>query len=59
VSHPSLKDSAADYLREQILTGRLTPGTKIDQDEISEALGVTTASSAWWRGWRRAAPRRL
>ena len=32
VSHPSLKDSAADYLREQILTGQLTPGTKIDQD---------------------------
>ena len=41
VSHPSLKDSAADYLREQILTGRLTPGTKIDQDEISDALGVS------------------
>jgi DNA-binding GntR family transcriptional regulator len=40
-SHPSLKQSAADYLREQILTGRLTPGTKIDQDEISEALGVS------------------
>ena len=96
VSHPSLKDSAADYLREQILTGQLTPGTKIDQDEISDALGVsrlpvrealielaneglvdavpgaarsspdssaptsstTTASSDWWRGWRRAAPRR-
>ncbi len=41
VSHPSLKDSAADYLREQILTGQLTPGTKIDQDEISDALGVS------------------
>ena len=40
-SHPSLKDSAADYLREQILTGQLTPGTKIDQDEISDALGVS------------------
>ena len=40
-SHPSLKESAADYLREQILTGRLTPGTKIDQDEISEALGIS------------------
>jgi DNA-binding GntR family transcriptional regulator len=40
-SHPSLKDSAADYLREQILTGRLTPGTKIDQDEISAALGIS------------------
>ena len=41
VSHPSLKDSAADYLREQILTGQLTPGTKIDQDEISAALGIS------------------
>ena len=40
-SHPSLKDSAADYLREQILTGQLPPGTKIDQDEISEALGIS------------------
>jgi len=40
-SHPSLKDAAADYLREQILTGRLTPGTKIDQDEVSVALGIS------------------
>jgi DNA-binding GntR family transcriptional regulator len=41
VSHPSLKDAAAAYLRQQILTGKLTPGTKIDQDEISEALGMS------------------
>ena len=41
VNHPSLKDRAAAYLREQILTGQLTPGTKIDQDEISEALGIS------------------
>jgi DNA-binding GntR family transcriptional regulator len=40
-SHPSLKRSTASYLREQILTGRLTPGTKIDQDEIGAALGVS------------------
>ncbi len=40
-THPSLKDAAADHLREQILTGRLTPGTKIDQEEISEALGFS------------------
>ena len=26
VNHPSLKDTAAAYLREQILTGKLTPG---------------------------------
>jgi DNA-binding GntR family transcriptional regulator len=41
ISHPSLKDAAAAYLREQILTGKLKPGTKIDQDEISEALGMS------------------
>jgi DNA-binding GntR family transcriptional regulator len=41
VNHPSLKDAAAEYLRQQILTGKLPPGTKIDQDEISEALGMS------------------
>src|SRR5438093_2024313 len=41
VNHPSLKDAAAAYLRQQILTGKLTPGTKIDQDEVSEALGMS------------------
>src|SRR6478609_11377442 len=41
VNHPSRKDAAAAYLREQILTGQLPPGTKIDQDEISEALGIS------------------
>jgi DNA-binding GntR family transcriptional regulator len=41
VNHPSLKDAAAAYLREQILTGKLTPGTKIDQDEVSAALGMS------------------
>ena len=40
-THPSLKDAAAAYLREEILTGRLVPGTKIDQDEISRALGMS------------------
>ena len=41
ISHPSLKDTAAAYLREQILTGKLRPGTKVDQDEISVALGMS------------------
>jgi DNA-binding GntR family transcriptional regulator len=41
ISHPSLKDAAAAYLREQILTGRLKPGTKVDQDEVSEMLGMS------------------
>jgi DNA-binding GntR family transcriptional regulator len=37
----TLKDTAAAYLREQILTGKLVPGSKIDQYEISEALGMS------------------
>lgn len=41
MTRPSLKDAAAAYLREEILTGRLVPGTKIDQDEISQALGMS------------------
>lgn len=41
INHPSLKDTAAAYLREQILTGQLRPGTKVDQDEISETLGMS------------------
>ena len=41
VNQPSRKDAAAAYLREQILTGKLTPGTRVDQDEISEALGMS------------------
>jgi DNA-binding GntR family transcriptional regulator len=41
VYHPSLKDTAAAYLREQILTGTLRPGTKVDQDEISVTLGMS------------------
>ena len=41
INHPSLKDTAAAYLREQILTGTLRPGTKVDQDEISAALGMS------------------
>jgi DNA-binding GntR family transcriptional regulator len=41
ISHPSLKDTAAAYLREQILTGELRPGTKVDQDEVSVALGMS------------------
>jgi DNA-binding GntR family transcriptional regulator len=41
ISHPSLKDTAAAYLREQILTGKLRPGAKVDQDEVSVALGMS------------------
>jgi DNA-binding GntR family transcriptional regulator len=41
VDHPSLKERAAAYLRDQILTGKLAPGTRIDQAEMSEALGIS------------------
>jgi len=41
INHPSLKDTAAAYLREQILAGALRPGAKVDQDEISVALGMS------------------
>ena len=39
--HRSLKELAAAYLREQILTGKLAPGAKVDQDQISEMLGIS------------------
>src|SRR5579863_3507931 len=41
VTHRSLKDLAAAHIRELILTGKLAPGTKVDQDQISEALGIS------------------
>ncbi len=40
-SHPNLKDKAAAYLRNEILTGRLRPGAKIDQEEVADALGIS------------------
>lgn len=40
-SHPSLKDRASDFIREQILTGVFPPGGKVDQDEISRALNMS------------------
>ncbi|MFZ9017431.1 MAG: GntR family transcriptional regulator, partial [Ilumatobacteraceae bacterium] len=36
-----LADEVAAYVRGLILTGSLKPGTKIDQDAICEALGVS------------------
>ncbi len=40
-THPNLKDTAADHIREQILTGAFRPGTKVDQDEIAITLGIS------------------
>ena len=39
--HPTLKESAALLLREQILTGKLKPGAKIDQNGFAAALGMS------------------
>ena len=39
--HPNLKDKAATYLRDEILTGGLKAGEKIDQEEIADRLGMS------------------
>lgn len=38
---PNLKDEAAKYLRDRILSGKLRPGEKVDQDAIAEELGIS------------------
>ena len=40
-THPNLKDTAADHIREQILNGAFRPGAKVDQDEIATTLGIS------------------
>lgn len=40
-THPNLKDTAADHIREQILSGEFRPGSKVDQDEIAITLGIS------------------
>jgi DNA-binding GntR family transcriptional regulator len=37
----NLADDVADHIREAILTGRMRPGTRVDQDAIAEELGVS------------------
>jgi DNA-binding GntR family transcriptional regulator len=39
--HPSLKDAAARFIREGIVSGRFRPGAKVDQDEIAGILGIS------------------
>jgi GntR family transcriptional regulator, vanillate catabolism transcriptional regulator len=41
VSRPRLVDSISDQLRDLILSGQLTPGTKLLQIDLSERLGVS------------------
>lgn len=40
-NHPSLKDAAAEFIREGIVSGRFGPGAKVDQDEIAGILGIS------------------
>lgn len=41
VPRTNLKDSVAAYIREQIFSGELRPGTKVDQEQIAATLGVS------------------
>ena len=38
---PTLKDQVARHIREQVLSGELRPGHKIDQDALAGELGVS------------------
>jgi DNA-binding GntR family transcriptional regulator len=38
---PSLKEVAAAYLREQIMSGQLLPGSRADSEKVSAALGMS------------------
>lgn len=40
-NHQSLKEMASNHIREGIVSGRLGPGAKVDQDEIAEELGIS------------------
>jgi DNA-binding GntR family transcriptional regulator len=37
----TLKQEAAQYIRDQILSGALKPGSKIDQDRVADDLGIS------------------
>ena len=37
----SLKELATEYIREGVVSGRLKPGAKVDQDEIAGELGIS------------------
>ncbi len=40
-NHQSLKEMASNYIREGIVSGRLGPGAKVDQDQIADDLGIS------------------
>ena len=39
----SLKDQAADILRDQIISGEISPGSKLVEREVAELLGISRA----------------
>jgi DNA-binding GntR family transcriptional regulator len=39
--YENLKEAAAEYLRDSISSGQLSPGSRIDQDEIAATLGMS------------------
>ncbi|HPG28102.1 MAG TPA: GntR family transcriptional regulator [Myxococcota bacterium] len=40
-NHPSLKDAAAEHIRKEIVSGRLAPGDRVDQDSVAGILGIS------------------
>ncbi|MEM6110340.1 GntR family transcriptional regulator [Mycobacterium sp. 050272] len=40
-NYQSLKELASDYIREGVVSGRLGPGGKVDQDQIADELGTS------------------
>ena len=40
-NHPNLKDVAEDFISEGIVSGKLRPGVKVDQDEVAGILGIS------------------
>ena len=40
-AHPNLKDVAERHISEGIVSGRMRPGEKVDQDEIAAVLGIS------------------
>jgi DNA-binding GntR family transcriptional regulator len=42
-AYENLKDEAADYIRRGIVSGEFPARSKIDQDEVAEALGISRA----------------
>lgn len=42
-AYGNLKDEAARFIRAAIVSGRLAPNSKVDQDDVAESLGISRA----------------